>query len=126
MTIIGIGTDIVEIKRIELILFRIGNRFVKRIFSPIELMLYQKNNRPERFVAKRFAVKEAASKAFGTGICNGLSFSHFEVINDAQGKPVLRLSGQAEKLAKKLGINTMHITLTDERAYAFATVIFER
>lgn len=75
--------------------------------------------------AKRFAVKEAAAKAFGTGIRNGLAFNQFEVFNDELGKPRLRLWGEALKLAEKLGVAHMHVTLADERHYACATVIIE-
>ena len=78
-----------------------------------------------RFLAKRFAVKEAAAKAFGTGIRNGLAFNQFEVFNDELGKPRLRLWGEALKLAEKLGVVNMHVTLADERHYACATVIIE-
>ena len=83
------------------------------------------HHQPVRFLAKRFAVKEAAAKAFGTGIRNGLAFNQFEVFNDELGKPRLRLWGEALKLAEKLGVVNMHVTLADERHYACATVIIE-
>ena len=76
------------------------------------------------FLAKRFAVKEAAAKAFGTGIRNGLAFNQFEVFNDELGKPRLRLWGEALNW-RKLGRVNMHVTLADERHYACATVIIE-
>ena len=82
-------------------------------------------HQPVRFLAKRFAVKEAAAKAFGTGIRNGLAFNQFEVFNNPLGKPCLRLLGQAKLLAEQLGILHHHVTLADERRYACATVIFE-
>lgn len=85
----------------------------------------QMHHQPVRFLAKRFAVKEAAAKAFGTGIRNGLAFNQFEVFNDELGKPRLRLWGEALKLAEKLGVVNMHVTLADERHYACATVIIE-
>ncbi len=76
-------------------------------------------------LAKRFAVKEAAAKAFGTGIRNGLAFNQFEVVNDALGKPTLRLHSRAAELAVELGVKSLHVTLADERRYACATVIIE-
>lgn len=126
MAIIGIGMDIVEIKRIEAVVSRSGDRFARRILSPDEWIQYQQHNQPIRFLAKRFTVKEAASKALGTGICAGLAFVQFEVVHDTLGKSSLQLFDQAAELARRLGVNATHVTLTDERYYACATVIFER
>ncbi|PHM46271.1 4'-phosphopantetheinyl transferase [Xenorhabdus mauleonii] len=125
MAIIGLGTDIVEISRIEEIVGRSGERLAKRILSDREWLQYQQHNQPIRFLAKRFAVKEAAAKAFGTGIRNGLAFNQFEVINDPLGKPTLELHGEASSLANTLNVKSMHVTLADERRYACATVILE-
>ncbi|MDX7989124.1 holo-ACP synthase [Xenorhabdus sp. 12] len=125
MAIIGLGTDIVEISRIEEIVGRSGERLAKRILSDGEWLQYQQHNQPIRFLAKRFAVKEAAAKAFGTGIRNGLAFNQFEVINDPLGKPTLKLHGEASLLANTLNVKSMHVTLADERRYACATVILE-
>ncbi|WP_406704216.1 holo-ACP synthase [Sodalis sp.] len=126
MAIVGIGTDIVEIGRIEAVVSRSGDRLARRILSPDEWLQYQQHNQPVRFLAKRFAVKEAASKALGTGIRDGLAFAQFEVCNDELGKPSLRLFAQAAELASQLGVTGMYVTLADERHYACATVIFER
>ncbi|CAM3880314.1 holo-ACP synthase [Xenorhabdus thuongxuanensis] len=125
MAILGLGTDIVEISRIEEIVGRSGERLARRVLSDGEWLQYQQHNQPVRFLAKRFAVKEAAAKAFGTGIRNGLAFNQFEVINDPLGKPTLKLHGEAEVLANKLKVKSMHVTLADERRYACATVILE-
>ncbi|OKP04005.1 holo-ACP synthase [Xenorhabdus eapokensis] len=125
MAILGLGTDIVEISRIEEIVGRSGERLARRVLSDGEWLQYQQHNQPVRFLAKRFAVKEAAAKAFGTGIRNGLAFNQFEVINDPLGKPALKLHGEAEVLANKLRVKSMHVTLADERRYACATVILE-
>ncbi|MBC8945895.1 MULTISPECIES: holo-ACP synthase [Xenorhabdus] len=125
MAIVGLGTDIVEISRIEEIVGRSGERLAKRILSGNEWQQYQQHNQPMRFLAKRFAVKEAAAKALGTGIRNGLAFNQFEVVNDVLGKPTLKLHGEAEVLADKLNVKSMHVTLADERRYACATVILE-
>jgi holo-[acyl-carrier protein] synthase len=77
------------------------------------------------FSGEAFAVKEAAAKALGTGIRNGLAFNQFEVYNDELGKPKLRLWGEAKSLAERLGVSSIHVTLADERHYACATVIIE-
>ncbi len=125
MAILGLGTDIVEIARIEQVVERSGDRLAKRILTASEWEVYQQHHQPVRFLAKRFSVKEAAAKAFGTGIRNGLAFNQFEVFNNELGKPCLRLLGQAAVLAAEMGINHYHVTLADERRYACATVIFE-
>ncbi|SFU27003.1 holo-ACP synthase [Xenorhabdus koppenhoeferi] len=125
MAIIGLGTDIVEISRIEEIVGRSGERLARRILSDGEWSQYKQHNQSIRFLAKRFAVKEAAAKALGTGIRNGLAFNQFEVINDQLGKPTLKLHGEAGILANKLNVRSMHVTLADERRYACATVILE-
>ena len=125
MAILGLGTDIVEIARIEGVISRSGDRLAKRVLSPNEWAQYQAHKQPVRFLAKRFAVKEAAAKAFGTGIRGGLAFNQFEVYNDELGKPGLRFFQHAQEVAKKLGVMHVHVTQADERHYACATVIIE-
>ena len=126
MAILGLGTDIVEIERIQQVITRSGDRLAKRVLTVFEWEQYQQHHQPVRFLAKRFAVKEAVAKAFGTGIRGGLAFNQFEVYNDALGKPCLRFFGQANALAETLGVQHVHVTLADERRYACATVILER
>ncbi len=125
MAILGLGTDIVEIARIEGVISRSGDRLAQRVLSSNEWQQYQAHQQPVRFLAKRFAVKEAAAKAFGTGIRGGLAFNQFEVYNDALGKPGLRFFEHAAEVAEKLGVKYVHVTLADERNYACATVIIE-
>ncbi len=125
MAILGLGTDIVEIARIEAVIARSGDRLAQRVLCASEWALYQAHQQPVRFLAKRFAVKEAAAKAFGTGIRNGLAFDQFEVFNDALGKPQVRFHEAAQQLALKMGVKFVHVTLADERRYACATVILE-
>jgi len=125
MAILGLGTDIVEIARIEAVISRSGDRLPKRVLSANEWAQYQAHQQPVRFLAKRYAVKEAAAKAFGTGIRNGLAFNQFEVFNDELGKPGLRLWDEALQLAQRMGVAAVHVTLSDERHYACATVIIE-
>jgi len=125
MAILGLGTDIVEIERIAGVIERSGDRLARRVLSEAEWQQYQRHQQPVRFLAKRFAVKEAAAKAFGTGIRGGLAFNQFEVYNDALGKPGLRFFNHACEVAEKLGVRNVHVTLADERHYACATVIIE-
>lgn len=125
MAIIGLGIDIVEIARIKAVFERRGDKFARKILSQSEWLKYQQNQQQVRFLAKRFAVKEAAAKAFGTGFSHGLAFEQFEVINDVLGKPILCLHQRAAEIATQLGVKALHVSLTDERCYACATVIIE-
>ncbi|CAK6490198.1 Holo-[acyl-carrier-protein] synthase [Pantoea sp. Nvir] len=125
MAILGLGTDIVEIERIAGVIERSGDRLARRVLSEAEWQQYQQHQQPVRFLAKRFAVKEAAAKAFGTGIRGGLAFNQFEVYNDELGKPGLRFFNHASDVAERLGVRQVHVTLADERHYACATVIIE-
>ncbi len=123
--IIGLGTDIAEIERIEKALNRSGEAFAQRILTQQELETFNSLKQQGRFLAKRFAAKEAASKALGTGIAHGVSFQDFEISNDDNGKPVLILSGKALQIAQASAVQNLHITISDERHYAVATVILE-
>jgi holo-[acyl-carrier protein] synthase len=125
MAVLGLGTDIVEMARIEAVVERSGDRLAHRVLSDAEWEVYQQHQQPVRFLAKRFAVKEAAAKAFGTGIRNGLAFNQFEVFNDGLGKPNIRLHARAAELAQQMGVTSIHVSLADERRYACATVIIE-
>lgn len=125
MAVLGLGIDIVEMARIEAVVKRCGDRLARRVLSTAEWELYRQHHQPERFLAKRFAVKEAAAKAFGTGIRNGLAFNQFEVFNDGLGKPKIRLHDRAAELAQAMGVTAIHVSLADERRYACATVIIE-
>lgn len=124
MAIRGLGTDIIDIERISRSLQQ-SPRLVARVLTQSEQAEFQKHTQPERYFAKRFAAKEAAAKALGTGIGRGVSFQHFEVSNDAFGKPILTLNGYAADLAEKLGVVAVWLSISDEQAYACATVILE-
>ncbi|OAJ92235.1 holo-ACP synthase [Vibrio bivalvicida] len=125
MAIVGLGTDIAEIERVEKALGRSGEPFAKRILTQTELEKFATLKQQGRFLAKRFAAKEAASKALGSGIALGVSFHDFEITNDELGKPVLSLSGTALELAKQKQVEHIHLSISDERHYAVATVILE-
>lgn len=123
--IVGLGTDIAEIERIEKALARSGRAFAERILTPQELTQFDGVKQQGRYLAKRFAAKEAASKALGTGIAHGVSFQDFAISNDDNGKPLLSLSGKAAELAQRSQVASVHLTISDERHYAVATVILE-
>lgn len=130
MAIVGLGTDIVEIARIEQSLAR-SPALVKRVLTTDEQAIYSglAENHPAnaaRYFAKRFAAKEAAAKALGTGIGRGVSFQHISISNNADGAPRLALTGYAGELAASMGVSHMWLSITDEQAYAAATVILEQ
>lgn len=121
MSIVGLGTDIVEIKRFG------SNeqcqRLAKRVLTATELDVFNQHHAPIRFLAKRFAAKEAAVKAIGTGIGRGVSWQHIEISNDSLGKPIIHLYQQALEKARALGANRFLLSIADEQHYAVATVI---
>lgn len=123
--IVGMGTDIVEIARVEQSLARLGNKFAERILRPEELVIYRSAAQPERYLAKRYAAKEAAAKALGTGIGRGISFQHIAISNTDMGAPQLSFAGAAQTLCETRAIIATHISISDERHYAVATVILE-
>lgn len=125
MAIIGLGTDIVEIQRIEKSLSRFGDKFAKRILTDEEFLIYESHKDKVRYLAKRFAMKEAAAKALGYGFRDGLAFNQFGSIHNKMGKPELILLGRASEIASQLNITSSHLSITDEVHYAVAVVIFE-
>lgn len=123
MSIIGIGIDILEVKRIKVLISKFESKFPKRILTMYEFMKYKKFLRKEKFLSKHFAIKEAAVKAFGTGIRNNLSFHHLEVYNNQLGKPKLRFFNQALKIANILKVKNVKISFSDEKKYSIAVVV---
>lgn len=123
--IYGIGTDIVRIQRIDDNLEHYGERFANRILTANELNEFQASSRKSHFLAKRFAAKEAAAKALGTGFRDGLNLRDISVTNDELGKPLLLFSPRAQQELKSRGIGNCHLSLSDERDYAVAFVTFE-
>lgn len=120
--IFGIGTDIVQVSRIQKSLDRYGEQFARRILAETELEDFRRTLQPARFLARRFAAKEALAKAYGTGFSGGLTFRDIAVTHDAAGKPVLQLAGRAAELQQELGIGADFISISDEREYAVAFV----
>ncbi|MCW8333670.1 holo-ACP synthase [Vibrio sp. SCSIO 43135] len=125
MAVVGLGTDIAEIERIEKALARTGEAFARRILTESEMETFTGLKQQGRFLAKRFAAKEAASKALGTGIAHGVSFQDFTIANDQNGKPILSLSNKALDIAQGMKVQNIHLTISDERHYAVATVLLE-
>ena len=123
---IGIGTDILEIQRLEQALTRSGEPFLKRILTPAELELASRKGAAAiGFYAGRWAAKEAVSKMLGTGIGKDCSFQDISVLNEESGAPYIILSGAAKAKADALGITKIHISLSHEEHYCLAMVIGE-
>jgi len=123
--IYGLGTDVVEIERIEKALERFGERFARRILCEPEFNRYKNHRKPAAYLAKRFAAKEAFTKALGTGIQAPANWHGVWVKNLPSGKPQLEFSDELKKLLASKQILRSHVSLTDERGVAVATVILE-
>jgi holo-[acyl-carrier protein] synthase len=126
MKIFGIGTDIINIKRIEKSFKKYGNKFKNKIFSKNEIAYCEGKKNPFPFYAKRFAAKEALSKALGTGIRKEIIFKNMEVSNNNLGKPFIKLKGStAEFFRKKIKSKKyeIYLSLSDDSPWAQATVI---
>ncbi|MEH6490825.1 holo-ACP synthase [Halopseudomonas sp.] len=120
----GIGTDLVLVSRIEAVLGRQGERFAQRILTPDEFLRFASHRQPARFLAKRFAAKEAILKALGTGLANGLSWQHMQIDNDPAGAPMVRLTAVAAQLLAQGGGGRMLLSLSDEREQALAFAVW--
>jgi holo-[acyl-carrier protein] synthase len=123
--IVGLGVDITEVNRIEAAIARHGRAFLERLFTSSEIAYCEKHrNRAERF-AGRFAAKEAAMKALGTGWARGVRWLDIEVVREPSGKPTLKLSGATRAIADRLGVKNIAVTITHDGNTALAQVIFE-
>jgi len=126
MSVVGIGNDIVEIVRILDMAEPVRLKLAKRVLTPRELEIFNSIKFPERYLAKRWAGKEAAAKALGTGIAQGVSFQHIDIQSLDTGQPQLVFSDKALEFAQNLGATSWHISLSDEASYATAFVILSR
>lgn len=124
--IFGVGTDIVHVARMQNDLERYGEKFARRILTDTELTELRVTRKPANFLARRFAVKEAVAKAFGTGFVDGLFLRHIGTGHDAHGKPRLECTDRAAALLRAHGIVAAHLSVTDEREYAVAFVMLEK
>jgi holo-[acyl-carrier protein] synthase len=123
--IFGIGVDVLEAARIKKTLARFGEHFVERLLMPAERAQLTRTKRPERFIAMRFAAKEAIVKAMGTGFAHGVWIRDVGVVQNAWGKPEVVYSPRGEKMRRKLGIGGGHVTLTDEAGLIVAVAVLE-
>ena len=123
--IVGTGVDLAEVPRIRASIERFGPRFIERIYTPAEIAYVErKANRWERYAA-RFAAKEAGMKAIGTGWRHGVRWRDFEVANLPSGKPTLQLHGVAARVADKLGVRNVSLSITHTAELGMAHVILE-
>jgi holo-[acyl-carrier protein] synthase len=124
--IAGIGTDLCDIGRVQRALDRFGDRFARKILVDAEYERFRRHAKPAAYLAKRFAAKEAFSKAMGTGIHFPVNWHNVHIENERSGKPVLRFSPPLARLMESRGITAAHVSLTDEIGMASAYVILEK
>lgn len=123
--IFGVGTDLVEVVRIQAVWDRFGDRFVERLLMPEERAVFAKTRQPTRFLAMRFAGKEAAVKAMGTGFRHGMWLRDVGILNNDWGRPYLIFSERGRQTCERLRIGEGHVSLTDDGGLvvAFAVVM---
>lgn len=124
--IFGIGIDVLEGKRIQRTFERFGERFVGRLLMPAERLQLSRTNRPLRFLAMRFAAKEAIVKALGTGFAHGVWIRDVGVVQNSWGRPEVVYSPRGDRLRRKLGVGEGHVTLTDEAGLIVAVAVLMR
>jgi holo-[acyl-carrier protein] synthase len=124
--IFGIGVDVLEAARIQRTLERFGERFVEHLLLPEEQAQLARTQRRERFLAMRFAAKEAIVKAMGTGFAHGMWIRDVGVVQNAWGKPEVVFSARGERVRRALGVGEAHVTLTDEAGLVVAVAVLLR
>ena len=124
--IFGIGTDVLELRRVEAIYQRFGSRFAQRVLMPDELRLFSMTKRPVRFLAMRFAAKEAIVKALGTGFANGVWVRDTGMIANSLGKPEIIFSDRGKVVCQRLGVGKGYLSLSDEGGLIVAIAVLER
>ena len=124
--IFGIGTDVVRLDRVEATLERFGEHFVRRLLLPEEEAQYRRHKRKARFLAMRFAGKEAVVKAMGTGFRHGMWIRDVGIVADARGKPGVVYSPRGRALCEQMGIGDGHVSLTDEAGLVVAFAVLMR
>jgi holo-[acyl-carrier protein] synthase len=121
--IFGIGVDVLEAARIKRTLERFGERFIDHLLLPAERAQLERTQRRERFIAMRFAAKEAIVKAMGTGFAHGMWIRDVGVVQNAWGKPEVVFSARGEQVRRALGVGEAHVTLTDEAGLVVAVAV---
>ena len=124
--IFGIGVDVLEAARIGKSLERFGDRFTRHLLMPEEMAQLARTRRPERFIAMRFAAKEAIVKAMGTGFAHGVWIRDVGVVQNEWGKPEVVFSERGERVRRGLGVGEGHVTLTDEAGLIVAVAVLMR
>lgn len=124
--IVGVGTDIVDVNRIEKVYQKQTTAFAERLLSENELLEFEHQLHPERFLSKRWALKEAVSKALGTGIAQGVRFKDMTIAHKESGQPFLVLVGSTLDKANELGITDWAISVSDEKHHTVAFVVAEK
>ncbi len=124
--IYGVGTDVVELARIQATYERFGDHFVKRLLMPEEQLLFAKSKWPVRFLAMRFAGKEAAVKAMGTGFAHGVWIRDVGITNNKWGRPLIIWSERGRAVCDRLGIGEGHVSLTDDAGLIIAFAVVEK
>jgi holo-[acyl-carrier protein] synthase len=123
--IFGVGTDIVEMSRMESTWKRFGQHFAERILMPEEMALFERTKNPARFLAMRFAGKEAAVKAMGTGFAHGVWLRDVGITNNKWGRPLIIWSERGQKVCDELGIGKGYVSLTDDAGLVMAFAVVE-
>ncbi len=124
--IVGVGVDIAETIRFENLYSRYGERIARRILTDSEQVEFGRRNNPASYLATRFAAKEAAAKALGTGFGCGVGYKSIEIKNNNQGRPILKFINSALELARQKQVENVFVSLSDEKHYVVAMVILER
>ena len=123
--IYGVGTDIVELARVQAIYDRFGEQFVRRILMQQEIELFRRSKQPVRFLAMRFAGKEATVKAMGTGFGHGVWLRDVGILNNQWGRPLVAWSERGRQVCERLGIGDGHVTLSDDAGLVLAFAVVE-
>jgi holo-[acyl-carrier protein] synthase len=121
--VLGVGIDIVEVERVASVARRHGERFLRRVFTPLEVERCHGNR--DQYLASRFAAKEAAFKALGTGWGGGVKWTEVEVDNLVTGAPVMTLAGTAQARSQSMGVARVHVTISHTAGHAMAQVVLE-
>lgn len=124
--IFGIGTDVVQVSRVQAVYDKHGERFVQRLLLPEEDAAFRRYKRPVRFLAMRFAAKEAIVKALGTGFAHGIWVRDVGIVQNAWGRPEVIWSERGRELRDRLGAGEGHVTLTDEAGLVVAVAVLMR
>ena len=123
--LIGTGVDLIEVERIAHSIERFGERFLRRVYTDLEIAYCSSRRASAESFAARFAAKEAGAKALGTGISRGVTWNEFQVSRNPGGRPLLELRGRAALLATELGVRAISLSLTHTGSLAMATVVME-